>query len=220
MPVLLGQADIQHDGVIGLGLPEEKTLFAVIGAIDGIAASFERGDELAIQNPCRPRHQKTHVRLLHKRRKKDGTPTLQPRATAPRPRRSVFISPGGGVLLVRSPPHIDSAVRSPDQPVDDAPIPIEQRDIINQHTLCTTELNVDGLGLRHPRSFPHDAKRGARAYWSQKGCASPRTKRNPAGAAHRAESETAQSRSVSGPGPPGAAAIFMVVASRLWAERS
>ena len=40
--VHLRQADVEHDGVIGLGLAEEPALLAVEGAIDGIARLLQR----------------------------------------------------------------------------------------------------------------------------------------------------------------------------------
>ena len=47
--VHLGQADVEDDGVIGLGLAEEVALLAVEGAIDHIARVGERGGELPVE---------------------------------------------------------------------------------------------------------------------------------------------------------------------------
>ena len=47
--VFLGQAEIEHDGVVGLGVAEEMPLLAVEGRVDGIARIAQRGDELAVQ---------------------------------------------------------------------------------------------------------------------------------------------------------------------------
>ncbi len=48
-PVHLRQADVQHDGVIGLGLAEEMAFLAIMGAVDGIAGLGQRLDHLAIE---------------------------------------------------------------------------------------------------------------------------------------------------------------------------
>ena len=51
----LGQAEVEHDGVIGLGVAEKMAFLAIAGGIDGIAGGFQRGDDLAVADPCRLR---------------------------------------------------------------------------------------------------------------------------------------------------------------------
>ena len=48
-PVLLWQADIEHDRVVWLGVAEEVPLLPVIGAVDGVARLIERLDDLPIE---------------------------------------------------------------------------------------------------------------------------------------------------------------------------
>ena len=47
--VFLGQTEIEHDGVVGLGIAEKMPLLAVERGIDGVARIAQRGDELAIE---------------------------------------------------------------------------------------------------------------------------------------------------------------------------
>ena len=47
--VHLGQADVEDDDVVGLGLAEEVAFLAVEGGIDGVAGVGQRRDELAIE---------------------------------------------------------------------------------------------------------------------------------------------------------------------------
>ena len=47
--VHLGQAEIEHDGVVGLGIAEEMPLLAVEGGIDGVARIAQRRDELPVE---------------------------------------------------------------------------------------------------------------------------------------------------------------------------
>ena len=47
--VLLRQAEIEHHGVVGLGVAEKMPLLAVEGGIDGVAGLAQRGDELAVK---------------------------------------------------------------------------------------------------------------------------------------------------------------------------
>ena len=47
--VLLGQAEIEHDGVVGLGVAEKMPLLAVEGGVDGVARIAQRGDELTVE---------------------------------------------------------------------------------------------------------------------------------------------------------------------------
>ena len=47
--VHLGQADVEDDGVVGLGLAEIMALLAVEGAIDHVAGLGQRGGQLAIE---------------------------------------------------------------------------------------------------------------------------------------------------------------------------
>ena len=47
--VPLRQADIQNDGVIGLGVAEEPTFFPVKGAVDRVSRCFKRGHDLAVE---------------------------------------------------------------------------------------------------------------------------------------------------------------------------
>src|SRR5260370_34507381 len=47
--VHLGKADIQDDGIIGLGIAEKMALLAVEGAVHNIAGIGQRGGELAIE---------------------------------------------------------------------------------------------------------------------------------------------------------------------------
>ena len=47
--VHLGQADVEDDGVVGLGLAEEVALLAVEGAIDHVAGVGQRGGELTVE---------------------------------------------------------------------------------------------------------------------------------------------------------------------------
>ena len=47
--VRLGQADVEHDRVIGLGVAEKPALFAVERAVDRVARRFQRVDDLAIE---------------------------------------------------------------------------------------------------------------------------------------------------------------------------
>ena len=48
-PVDLGQAEIEHDRVVTLGLAEEKPFLAVGGEVDRIARAFQRVLELLAQ---------------------------------------------------------------------------------------------------------------------------------------------------------------------------
>ena len=47
--VLLGQAEIEHDGVVRLGIAEKMPLLAVERGVDGIARIAQRGDELPVE---------------------------------------------------------------------------------------------------------------------------------------------------------------------------
>ena len=47
--VHLGQAEIEDDRVVGLGLAEELALLAVDGAVDRVARLLQRGDDLAVE---------------------------------------------------------------------------------------------------------------------------------------------------------------------------
>ncbi len=47
--VHLGQAGVEDDDVVGLGLAEEEALLAVEGGIDGVAGIGQRRDQLAIE---------------------------------------------------------------------------------------------------------------------------------------------------------------------------
>ena len=47
--VHLGQAGVEDDDVVGLGVAEEEALLAVEGGIDGVAGVGERRDELAVE---------------------------------------------------------------------------------------------------------------------------------------------------------------------------
>ena len=47
--VFLGQAEIEHDGVVGLGIAEKMPLLAVERGIDGVARIAQRGDELTVE---------------------------------------------------------------------------------------------------------------------------------------------------------------------------
>ena len=47
--VLLGQTEIEHDGVVGFGIAEIMPLLAVERGIDGIARIAQSGDELTIE---------------------------------------------------------------------------------------------------------------------------------------------------------------------------
>ena len=47
--VHLGQADVEDDGVVGLGLAEIMALLAVEGAVDDVAGVGQRGRELAVE---------------------------------------------------------------------------------------------------------------------------------------------------------------------------
>ena len=47
--VLFRQADVEHHGVIGLGVAEKLRLLAIIGAIDRIARLLQSRDDLAVQ---------------------------------------------------------------------------------------------------------------------------------------------------------------------------
>ena len=42
MPSMMRQADVEHDGVIGLGVAEEVALLAVLGGVDDIAGLLQR----------------------------------------------------------------------------------------------------------------------------------------------------------------------------------
>ena len=63
-PVALRQADIEHDGVIGFGVPSKPALFAVEGAVDGVAGSFQRGRHLAVEVPIVFDNQQAHSILV------------------------------------------------------------------------------------------------------------------------------------------------------------
>ena len=47
--ILAGQADVEHDGVIGFGVAKKPALLAIEGAIDRVARLFKRRHELPIQ---------------------------------------------------------------------------------------------------------------------------------------------------------------------------
>ena len=47
--VALRQPDVEHDGVVGLGVAEKPALLAVEGAIDGVAGAFQRRGHLAVE---------------------------------------------------------------------------------------------------------------------------------------------------------------------------
>ena len=49
MPSILRQADVEHDGVVGLAVAEEVPLLAVEGAIDDIAGIRQRGRKLTVE---------------------------------------------------------------------------------------------------------------------------------------------------------------------------
>ena len=47
--VFLGETEIEHDGVVGLGAAEKMPLLPVECGIDGVARIAQRGDELPVQ---------------------------------------------------------------------------------------------------------------------------------------------------------------------------
>ncbi len=47
--VFLGQTEIEHDGVVGLGIAEKMPLLAVERGVDGVARIAQRGDELTVE---------------------------------------------------------------------------------------------------------------------------------------------------------------------------
>ena len=47
--VALGQADVEHDRVIGLGVAEKPAFLAVEGPVDGVARRFQRRRDLAVE---------------------------------------------------------------------------------------------------------------------------------------------------------------------------
>ena len=47
--VFLGETEIEHDGVVGLGVAEKMPLLPVERGIDGVARIAQRGDELPVQ---------------------------------------------------------------------------------------------------------------------------------------------------------------------------
>ena len=62
--VALGQADVEHDRVIGLGVAEEPALLAVEGAIDRVAGRFERSGNLAVEITVVFDNQQSHSKEL------------------------------------------------------------------------------------------------------------------------------------------------------------
>ena len=60
-PVALGQADVEHDRVIGLGIAAKPALLAVESAVDRIARRLERGGHLAIEIAIVFDNQKSHA---------------------------------------------------------------------------------------------------------------------------------------------------------------
>src|SRR5262249_46535250 len=59
--VHLGKADIQDDGIIGLGITEKMALLAVEGAVHHIAGITQRGGELAIEIGVILDHEEAHL---------------------------------------------------------------------------------------------------------------------------------------------------------------
>ena len=49
MPSIFGQAGVEDDDVVGLGLAQEVALLAVEGGVDGVAGVGQRRDQLAIE---------------------------------------------------------------------------------------------------------------------------------------------------------------------------
>ena len=47
--VAFGQPEVEHDGVVGFGVAEVPALFAVEGAVDGVARPFQSACQLAIE---------------------------------------------------------------------------------------------------------------------------------------------------------------------------
>ena len=59
--VHLRQADVEDDGVIGLGVAEEVPLLAVMGPVDDIARLFQGLGELPVQIPVVLDNQYAHL---------------------------------------------------------------------------------------------------------------------------------------------------------------
>jgi hypothetical protein len=62
--VAFGQADVEHDRVVGLGVAAKPALLAVESAVDRIARGLERCGDLAIEIAIVFDNQKSHA-LLH-----------------------------------------------------------------------------------------------------------------------------------------------------------
>ncbi len=62
--VLFRQADVEDDGVVGLGLAEELPLLPVKGAVDGVARLVERLDDLPIEIAIVFHHEEPHGSVL------------------------------------------------------------------------------------------------------------------------------------------------------------
>ena len=58
--VALGQADVEHDRVIGLGVAAKPAFLAIESAVDRIARRLERGGDLAIEIAIVFDNQKSH----------------------------------------------------------------------------------------------------------------------------------------------------------------
>ena len=56
----LRQAEIEDDGVVGLGLAEELPLLAVEGGVDRVARLFEGGHDLLIEGSVVLDNEKAH----------------------------------------------------------------------------------------------------------------------------------------------------------------
>ena len=62
--VALRQADVEHDRVVGLGVASKPALFAVEGAVDGVAGRLQRGRDLAVEVPIVFDNQQAHSLLV------------------------------------------------------------------------------------------------------------------------------------------------------------
>ena len=127
-PVAFGQADVEHDRVVRLGVAAKPALLAVERAVDRIARGLERGGHLTVQIPIVLDNQKPH-----------GAPAI------PDSRRNQFLAGGSWgscrfarlvrlVGLVRftggarrdfpgSRLHID---------MHESPVPMQQSDLVNE----------------------------------------------------------------------------------------
>ena len=60
--VPLGQADVENDRVVGLGIAAKPALLAVERPVDGVAGRFERGGDLAVEIAIVFDNQQSHSR--------------------------------------------------------------------------------------------------------------------------------------------------------------